>query len=88
LFLLASDPIFGVLELPQRRFPSPLQLSGYQAVVRFDEIRDGNSNTILVIETGNSGINWMEPRDYPIEQAIRSPASPSWEARRPLARRA
>jgi prepilin-type processing-associated H-X9-DG protein len=36
--------------------------------IRFDEIRDGRSNTILVIETGNSGINWMEPRDYPIEQ--------------------
>jgi hypothetical protein len=36
--------------------------------IRFDEIRDGKSNTILVIETGNSGINWVEPRDYPVEQ--------------------
>jgi prepilin-type processing-associated H-X9-DG protein len=36
--------------------------------IRFDDIRDGNSNTILCVETNNSGINWMEPKDYPVEQ--------------------
>ena len=35
--------------------------------IRRDEIRDGTSKTILAVETRNSGINWMEPKDYPIE---------------------
>jgi len=28
-----------------------------------DDVPDGTSNTILVVEVLNSGINWMEPRD-------------------------
>jgi Protein of unknown function (DUF1559) len=36
--------------------------------IKLEEIRDGRANTIIVIETGNSGINWMEPKDYPIEE--------------------
>jgi prepilin-type processing-associated H-X9-DG protein len=36
--------------------------------IRLDDIRDGKANTILVVEAGNSSINWMEPKDYPIDQ--------------------
>ena len=36
--------------------------------VKLDDIRDGAANTILVVEAGNSEINWMEPRDCPIDQ--------------------
>jgi prepilin-type processing-associated H-X9-DG protein len=36
--------------------------------VKLDDIRDGKANTILVVEAGNSGVNWMEPKDYPIDQ--------------------
>ena len=32
----------------------------------FASIRDEKSKTILVVETRNSGINWLEPNDYPI----------------------
>ncbi len=32
------------------------------------DIIDGTSRTILVVEASGAGINWMEPRDIPIEQ--------------------
>ena len=35
--------------------------------VNFADIRDEKPSTILGVETSNSGINWMEPRDCPIE---------------------
>jgi prepilin-type processing-associated H-X9-DG protein len=36
--------------------------------IKLNDVRDGTANTITVIETANSGINWMEPKDYPIEE--------------------
>lgn len=38
--------------------------------VRFADILDGTSNTILAIEVGASGIHWMEPRDVTVEEAV------------------
>jgi len=32
------------------------------------DIKDGASNTILVVEVHNSGISWMEPRDLDVSQ--------------------
>jgi hypothetical protein len=37
-------------------------------LIKLDDSRDEKSRTILVVETRKSGINWMEPRDYPIEE--------------------
>ena len=37
--------------------------------VSIKDISDGSSNTIIVIEVANSGINWMCPRDYDIAAA-------------------
>jgi hypothetical protein len=34
----------------------------------FGDIRDGTSNTLLVVEVANSGIHWMEPRDLHVVQ--------------------
>jgi len=34
-------------------------------------IADARSNTILVVEVHNSGINWLEPRDLTFEEAAR-----------------
>ncbi len=38
--------------------------------VRHQDIRDGTSNTIVLVEVTNSGINWLEPRDLTLEQAL------------------
>jgi uncharacterized protein DUF1559 len=34
-------------------------------------ISDGTSKTIMLVEVADSGINWLEPRDLPFEQALR-----------------
>lgn len=36
--------------------------------IRLDEITDGMSNVIAVVEVKNSGIHWMEPRDLHVTQ--------------------
>jgi prepilin-type processing-associated H-X9-DG protein len=38
--------------------------------VRFQDIRDGVSNTIMFVEVADSDINWMEPRDLNFDRAI------------------
>jgi prepilin-type processing-associated H-X9-DG protein len=35
------------------------------------DIADGTTNTIMVVEMANSGINWIEPRDLTFDQALR-----------------
>lgn len=37
-------------------------------VTKFQNIRDGTSNTLLFVEAAGCGINWLEPRDLDIEQ--------------------
>jgi hypothetical protein len=39
--------------------------------IRLPENEDGLSNSILVVETHQSGIHWMEPRDLRIEEAVK-----------------
>lgn len=36
---------------------------------KFSEVTDGTSNTIMLVETANSGIRWNEPRDFDFNQA-------------------
>lgn len=36
--------------------------------VNFRDVTDGLSNTLLVVEARNSGIPWMEPRDFHVSQ--------------------
>ena len=33
------------------------------------DITDGTSNTIMIVESNNSGIHWMEPRDLAVKDA-------------------
>ncbi len=35
------------------------------------QIKDGTSNTIMLVEVADSGINWLEPRDLTLGQAMR-----------------
>ena len=39
--------------------------SGY---MRMNDIVDGASNAIMIVEVSDSNIHWMEPRDLPIEE--------------------
>jgi hypothetical protein len=39
-----------------------------EKTITFGDIKDGTSNTIMVVELHNSGIHWMEPRDLDISQ--------------------
>jgi len=60
--------------------PQGVAMTDYVAVVgsrtawpgsksrRLSEITDGASVTLLVVESSNSGINWMEPRDLDFDQ--------------------
>ena len=34
---------------------------------KFDEIKDGTSQTILIVENNGLGVHWMEPRDLAFE---------------------
>src|SRR5262245_28651730 len=43
-------------------------------MTKLSEITDGTSNTIVVVEVKNSGINWAEPRDLTIGQPMSLPA--------------
>jgi prepilin-type processing-associated H-X9-DG protein len=36
----------------------------------FTQIPDGTANTVIVIEASGLGVNWMEPRDVSIDEAI------------------
>ncbi|TWT78046.1 hypothetical protein Pla123a_08350 [Posidoniimonas polymericola] len=38
--------------------------------VRFQDIADGTSNTIVVIEVASRGVRWYEPRDLNMDEAI------------------
>src|SRR6516165_7330136 len=51
LLLLVTKPRFGVLELPQRRFPTPFQLGGHEAVVRVGLVVLPFGQTGLVAKT-------------------------------------
>jgi prepilin-type processing-associated H-X9-DG protein len=39
--------------------------------IRLYDIRDGTSNTIMIVEVTGSGIHWMEPRDLSVEEIQR-----------------
>lgn len=38
--------------------------------LRLEEITDGPENTILVVEVDDSGIPWMEPRDFTLDEFL------------------
>ena len=45
--------------------------------VDMSDVRDGMSNTILVVEVAGSGIHWMEPRDLTIDEVLGGINNPS-----------
>ena len=69
-----------VFACPHNRGKQPETETNYLAVVgpqtmwpgekatKWSEIKDGSSNTIMVVEVHGSGIHWMEPRDLHMVQ--------------------
>jgi len=78
-----ADKIVGVYNCPGEdaaRNESVATMTSYVAVVgpetvwpesgaaTIGDIKDGTSNTLMIVEVANSGIHWMEPRDLHIVQ--------------------
>ena len=59
-----SDP----LETNYVMIVGPGTISDGAGTTSTADIKDGPSNTIMVVEVANSGINWAEPRDLDAEQ--------------------
>ncbi len=62
---------FAVVVGEDTIFPPTKEESGFRGGISPAHIRDGTSNTILVIEIANSDIHWAEPRDISIDQLQR-----------------
>ncbi len=75
---LADTPISAFTCPADSKHPSTI--TSYLAVIgpntawpenqptRFGDFTDGSSNTLLLVESANSGIHWMEPRDLHVGQ--------------------
>lgn len=57
----ATDTSYVAVVGPETMWP------GSQPV-RFSDVTDGMSSTLMVVEIANSGIHWMEPRDLHVRQ--------------------
>ena len=57
----ASNTCYLVISGKRTAFPGSRS-------TKLDDIHDGTDKTILAVEAGNFGIDWMEPKDYPIEE--------------------
>lgn len=54
----------------------PRTISNGTGSRKMAEITDGTSNTIMIIEVANSGINWLEPKDLKFEDLAKMGAGP------------
>jgi hypothetical protein len=60
----ATETSYFVVVGPKTIFPGAVPIA-------IKDIPDGTSNTILLVEAADSGINWLEPRDLSYVEAIR-----------------
>jgi prepilin-type processing-associated H-X9-DG protein len=56
-----TDTDYVVVVGPQTMWPG-------EKAIKMADIKDGTSNTLMVVEVHNSGIHWMEPRDLHVTQ--------------------
>jgi prepilin-type processing-associated H-X9-DG protein len=74
----------NLFSCPKEKSPSMLGETSYVAVVgpstmfpgakpvSEKDIKDGHTNTILLVEVHHSGIYWTEPRDFDVQQVVGS----------------
>jgi prepilin-type processing-associated H-X9-DG protein len=60
----ASETSYVAVVGPETGWPGATPL-------KIRDIRDGTSKTIAIVEVANSGINWMEPRDMTLAEALK-----------------
>jgi prepilin-type processing-associated H-X9-DG protein len=76
-FRCPSDGESGRSETSYAMLVGPQTISDGPTANGIGDIKDGTSNTILLVEVTGSGINWLEPRDVDVEKsalAINNPA--------------
>ena len=71
IYLCPSDSPTGPFDTSYVMIVGEGTLGGVpNEAVCFSDITDGMSNTILAIEVAASGINWLDPRDMTVEEAV------------------
>ena len=63
-----SDTLSGLSETSYAMIVGPKTISNGASATKIQEITDGTSNTILVVEAAGGGINWLDPRDLEAER--------------------
>ncbi len=58
-----SDPAAGLPETSYTMLVGPGTLSDGTSVTSIGEIKDGTSNTLMIVEATGTGIGWAEPKD-------------------------
>ena len=79
VFRCPSDPPSAPSDTSYAMIVGPGTLFDGTGLSRIADIRDGTSNTIMLVEAGGSGINWLEPVDLDLQRlalGINSPAGP------------
>lgn len=62
----ATDTSYMVVVGPRTAFPG-----SKPCLIKEIEAHDGLANTLTIVETSNSGVNWSEPREIKFDDAIR-----------------
>ena len=68
VFQCPSDTLVGPSETSYLMIVGPGTVSDGPTATKIQEIADGTSNTILVVEAAGCGVNWLEPRDLDAER--------------------
>ena len=64
-----SNPSVGGTDTDYLTLVGPNCVFREKGSTRIPAITDGLSNTIMIVESNNSGIHWMEPRDLAVKDA-------------------
>ncbi|HJT34262.1 MAG TPA: DUF1559 domain-containing protein [Pirellulales bacterium] len=67
VYCCPSDDLRGPSEVSYLAVTGPGTIWPGNRCSGFGDIKDGTSNTLIIVESVGSGIHWMEPRDLPFE---------------------
>lgn len=67
VYCCPSDDLRGPMEVSYLAVTGPGTIWPGNRCAGFGDVKDGTSNTLIIVESVGSGIHWMEPRDLPFE---------------------